>query len=281
MLTLNDRERMTKNNDSTKDVHGTAVSDACLRNMAEFDQLHAFALQRIWFLGDVHGQFRHIPEALLIAQVKPRWLVFLGDVDIDHTPFKEILAPLKRHFPLIRVAFIHGNHDADTYEHWQMLHECGDALALHGQVIDMDGVHVAGLGGNFMGRVWHPPAGASFQSKQEAMNRGPYQWRGGQRPNPSFHAAIYPADIKALSSQRADILVTHEAPSCHPYGYAALDELAREMRVVRSFHGHHHDDRSEDYAKLRSTLQFDACAVDFCGIKNGLGQVILQGGGES
>lgn len=248
-----------------------------LRDMTEFDQEHAAALKAIWFLGDVHGSFAHIAQALLDAQEKQRWLVFLGDIDIDHKPFKEILEPVSRNFPQLRVAFIHGNHDADTYEHWQMLHDCGDALRLHGQVLDLEGVRVAGLGGNFMGRIWSPPAQASFQNKKLAMDRRPYQWRDGQRANPSLNGAIYPDDINALARQRADILVTHEAPSCHPHGFGALDELARSMRVVRSFHGHHHDDLSREYSKVRETLGFDARAVDYCGIKNGLGETIRQG----
>lgn len=248
-----------------------------LRDMIEFDQEHSSALERIWFLGDVHASFGHIAQALFDAHVKPRWLVFLGDIDIDHKSFREVLEPVRRNFPQLRVAFIHGNHDADTYEHWEMLHDCGDALALHGQVLDLDGVRVAGLGGNFMGRIWSPPAKAFVQNKKLAMDRGPYQWRDGQRPNPSLNAAIYPEDVEHLARQRADILVTHEAPSCHPYGFAAIDALARSMRVVRSFHGHQHDDRSPEYAMVRERMGFDARAVDYCGIKNGLGEVILRG----
>ena len=248
-----------------------------LRDMIELDQAQAAVLKRIWFLGDVHANFGHIAQALLDAQEKPRWLVFLGDIDIEHKSFREVLEPVRRNFPQVRVAFIYGNHDADTYEHWEMLHDCGDALALHGQVLDLDGVRVAGLGGNFLGRIWSPPAQAFVQNKKLAMNRGPYQWRDGQRPNPSLNAAIYPDDVENLARQRADILVTHEAPSCHPYGFKAIDELARSMRVVRSFHGHQHDDRSPEYAMVRERLGFDARAVDYCGIKNGLGDVILRG----
>ncbi|APW48614.1 metallophosphoesterase family protein, partial [Rhodoferax antarcticus] len=121
-----------------------------MNHIDQFDQEHADALRGIWFLGDVHGAFKHIAQALLAAKEKPRWLVFLGDIDIDHISFREVLAPVKRHFTDTKVAFIHGNHDADTYEHWEMLHDCGDAVALHGQVTDLDGVRVAGLGGNFM-----------------------------------------------------------------------------------------------------------------------------------
>jgi predicted phosphodiesterase len=247
------------------------------RDMDKFDSDHDQALRRIWFLGDVHGSFAHIGRALLHAAQEPRWLVFLGDIDIDHKPFREILAPMRQSYRDVQVTFIHGNHDADTYEHWKMLHDCGDAQPLHGRVLDLGGVRVAGLGGNFMGRVWSPPAPATFDNKKQAMNRGPYQWRGGQRPSPSLNAAIYPDDVLALSKMRADILVTHEAPSCHHHGFEAIDELARSMGVVRSFHGHQHDDLSEKYVKHRNRLGFDASAVNYCGIKNGLGEVVCQG----
>ena len=248
-----------------------------LRDMEAFDMEYADALRGLWFLGDVHGEFKHIAEAVLAAPVKPRWLVFLGDIDINHMPFGEVIEPLRRNFPEVKVAFIHGNHDADTYGHWDMLHDCGDAVILHGKVTELSGIKVAGLGGNFMGRIWAPPSNPSFESKSKAMDRGPYQWRDGQKPNPSLHGAIYPEDFNRLASQRADILITHEAPSCHPYGWEALDELARSMRVVRSFHGHMHDDKSEEYALVRDKLQFDARAVNYTGIKNGLGEVIRMG----
>jgi Calcineurin-like phosphoesterase len=251
-----------------------------LRDMDSFDRTHAKTLERIWFLGDVHGQFAHIDQALRTASVLPRWLVFLGDIDIERLPFQEVLAPLRRDFPDVGVAFIHGNHDADTHQHWAMLHNCGDARILHGQVLDLDGVRVAGLGGNFLGKIWCPPAAPSFLNQRTAARRSPYPWRGegaADAHHPKLLAAIYPDDVKALSRQRADILVTHEAPSCHPHGFAALDELARALRVVRTFHGHHHDDRSDAYALERESLGFDARAVSYCGIKNGLGDVIHAG----
>ena len=251
-----------------------------LRDMAQFDSAHAHNLERIWFLGDVHGQFTHIAQALRYASAPPRWLVFLGDIDIDHQPFREVLAPLQRNYPDIRVAFIHGNHDADTHNHWQMLHDCGDARILHAQVLNLDGVRVAGLGGNFLGKIWSPPAAPSFLNQRTAVRRSPYPWRGEgalDAHHPKLLAAIYPDVVSALSRQWADILITHEAPSCHPHGFAALDELARAMRVVRTFHGHHHDDRSDAYALERESLGFDARAVSYCSIKNGLGEVIHAG----
>ncbi len=240
-----------------------------------FDQMHAQALRRLWFLGDVHGHFEHIGpavEAAAAAGSAPAWLVFLGDLQLSR-PLKTELDEIRalREFG-VRVAFIHGNHDADSHENWERLHECGDAVALHGQVVELEGIRVAGLGGNFQGRVWYPPAGPKVRRKAEVMNRVPWARRDGQRPSPKFHSAIYPEELRALSAKRADILVTHEAPSCHPHGWQALDDLACAMRAARLFHGHTHDDLNEAYGQQRDRLGFDARAVDFCRIKNGLGE---------
>jgi calcineurin-like phosphoesterase family protein len=243
----------------------------------EFDREHEAALRGIWFLGDVHGQFKYLTRTLAEASKPPRWLVFLGDIDIDHKSLREILAPLHRWYTDIRVAFIHGNHDADSYAHWEMLHDCGDAVALHGRVLELDGVRVAGLGGVFQEQVWMPPSEALLANKEQALERGTFAFQGGHRPASKYLAAIYPDEYEALAAQDADILVTHEAPSCHPCGNTAIDDLARCLRVKRTFHGHHHDDLSEEYAKVRERLDFDARAVDYCGIKNGLGEVILRG----
>lgn len=245
------------------------------QKVKDFNQEHQQALRRIWFLGDVHGEFKYLARTLLAAPKTPRWLVLLGDIDIEHKPFREFLEPLKRWFPDLRVTFIHGNHDADTYEHWEMLHDCGDALSLHGQVIDMGGVRVAGLGGHFQGRVWCPPGEVFFKDRKSAMNRGSYQFRGGQKPSPKLHAAIYPDELEELAALDADIMVTHEAPSCHHHGFEVLDDLARPLGVTRTFHGHHHDDRTDQYALKREALGFDAIGIGYCGIKNGLGEPLF------
>jgi predicted phosphodiesterase len=247
-----------------------AVADA-------FDRLHEHTLRKLWFVGDVHGEFQHIETTLKAARDAnslPTWIVFLGDLDIDQLPLRVVLEPMLTLSPELRVAFVHGNHDADSYAHWECLHDGGEAVALHGRVVDLDGLRVAGLGGNFLGRVWAPPSQPTFTNKVAAMQRGPYGWREGQRPSPKLHGAIYPDDVATLGKQRADILVSHEAPSCHPYGWETLDRLARDMGVLRTFHGHTHDDLSEAYAGQREGLGFDARAVDFRCIKNGLGELV-------
>lgn len=246
-------------------------------HISEFDRDWADALRRIWFVGDVHGEFKYLAQTLLQAQLRPRWIVFVGDIDIFHKPFREILEPLRRFDSHLGIAFIHGNHDADTHQRWEMLHDAGNAVVFHGLVANLSGIQVAGLGGHFLQPIWMPPASPAFATKQAAMSRNVFKYRGGQRPSPEYHAAIYPDDIDRLARERADILVTHEAPSCHPRGFEVLDDLARKLGVVRSFHGHHHDDLTAEYAQHRSRLGFDAIGLRYCQIKNGLGEEIFAG----
>ena len=46
--------------------------------------------------------------------------------------------------------------------HWDMLHDCVDAIQLHGKVVDMDGVRVAGLGGHLAATDLVASGAASF-----------------------------------------------------------------------------------------------------------------------
>lgn len=50
---------------------------------------------------------------------------------------------------------------------------------------------------------------------------------------------IFWNDWMQLYGQQADILVTHEAPTCHPHGFRGIDVLAHCMKVKFTFHGHH------------------------------------------
>jgi hypothetical protein len=97
--------------------------------------------------------------------------------------------------------------------------------------------------------VWYPRvdspgetiAPPNFRSRVEflASLRPDEHWRGGL---PLWHRdTIFPEDIEALSVQTFDILVTHEAPSCHRHGSAALDALARAGGARLIVHGHHHE----------------------------------------
>jgi len=78
-----------------------------------------------------------------------------------------------------------------------------------------------------------------------------------------------------LAAQRADLLITHEAPSCHPHGFHAIDALARALGVQAAFHGHHHD--SLDYRPQWATLGFRAFGVGLRGVVDHEGNVIVPG----
>lgn len=140
--------------------------------------------------------------------------MFVGDIDIDHKPFREILEPLRRFDPCLSIAFIHDNHDSDSHEHWEMLHDAGNAVVFHGFGANLSGIWVAGLGGHFVEPIWLPPARPFFATKQAAMSRGVFQYRGGQRSSPEYaairheHIAVVQLKIRAIGNSLHQLLMT-------------------------------------------------------------------------
>ena len=224
----------------------------------------------ILFFGDVHGHFEHVYDA--VDLFSPKAIVLLGDVQ-PQEPLDEVLEPIAGKTD---IWFIHGNHDTDTDEDYDRLFESSyKDRNLHGRVVEVAGVRIAGLGGVFRGQIWSPPELCNYESaKQFTAQCGKgNRWRGGL---PRKHrSTIFPDEYLALSRQRADILVTHEAPGVHPNGFAALDELARSMRVAKSFHGHQHDCR--DYSAHFDSLGFSAYGVGYCGVMDIDGETVLSG----
>jgi hypothetical protein len=224
-------------------------------------------MKHIFFCGDPHGRFEHIIEA--VHEHQPAAIVLLGDLQ-TRNPLDQVLKPI---LGLAEVWWIHGNHDTDSDADYDNLF--GSGLAdrnLHGRVVEIAGVRVAGLGGIFRGQVWMPPAPARFDTPEAyATHAGKGNlWRGGL---PRKHrSSIFPIEYQRLMDEEAEILITHEAPSCHPHGFGAIDELARNLKVKKAFHGHHHV--SLDYAEKRHHLGFTAYGVGFCGITDQDGRVI-------
>lgn len=231
----------------------------------------------IYFLGDVHGNFDHLLPALQSdtpADGKPKTVIFLGDIEAQK-PFEAEIAPLLD--AGVGVWFIHGNHDTDSHQHWAYLLPSWQRN-LHGRIVTIDGLRVAGLGGIFRGEVWYPPDAARHTSYAalEASEKYLPRVKAYRNERALKHAStIFPASYKALADQRADILVTHEAPSCHPHGFEAINLLAQSMRVQALFHGHHHDCR--DYRAWDEPLGFKAYGVGFCGIMDMNGGKVLAG----
>jgi predicted phosphodiesterase len=203
----------------------------------------------IVFIGDIHQHWRHVEAGLAALPAPPKAAVLLGDIQCDR-PLDQLAAPLLNRG--IAVHWIHGNHDNDGGpDMWANLtaperNPLTAAGGLHARVVEIEGIRIAGIGGTFRPRVWAPPGPPRLthrhQIADDLVSLGPAY-------GPAQHvalahslstSAIWPEDIDALSSQQADILVTHEAPSSHPAGNAALDTLARTMGARLVVHGHHH-----------------------------------------
>ena len=185
--------------------------------------------------GDPHGDWRPLLEA--VALDRPAAIVILGDCDLGR-PLHVELAPV---FAAgVEVAYLYGNHDKDSSGFWDNLVGDHPGGLLHARVCRLGPYDIAGIAGVFKQRIWLPPAAPRFDSRASYLQKLAHyeRWRGGlplrQRD------AIFPEDFQALAGRRAEILVSHEAPSTHPHGFAALDDLARGLRVRLVVHGHHH-----------------------------------------
>lgn len=221
----------------------------------------------ILFCGDPHGQFEHIVHA--VQEHQPAAIILLGDLQCP-LPLHQVLAPIQH---LTDIWFIHGNHDTDSDTEFDHLwHSTLAARNLHGRVEIIGGLRIAGLGGIFRDAIWMPPTLPRLQDAEAAAQRYPEasRWRSGI---PREHySSIFPADHAHLATHQADILVSHEAPSCHPEGFAAVDDLAHRLGVRRSFHGHQHDSRN--YRAHDRRLGFQAWGVGLRGILDEYGQTV-------
>jgi hypothetical protein len=226
-------------------------------------------MNTLLFCGDPHGAYEDIVRETLARN--PVAVILLGDLEPSR--------PLHLELEAIRdkVYFIHGNHDTDSEDGFEKVFdsELGERN-LHGKVVTLpDGTRIAGLGGVFRKQVWMPPAPPAYRSPSEHAHFTPRldRWRSG--PALRHWSSIYAETVEKLASQSADILVTHEAPSCHPHGFTAIDDLARSMGVRKSFHGHHHD--RLDYSRRWPRLGFQAYGVGLHGISNEHGVALVLG----
>lgn len=224
----------------------------------------------IFFCGDVHGDFQIVVDA--VKRHRPVGVVLLGDLQARR-PLEVELADI---LDQTEIWFIHGNHDTDSDQDYDNLF--GSSLAernFHGKVADIAGVKIAGLGGVFRGQIWMPPAQANYSSADEFIRRAGKGnlWRGGLVRK--HHSSIFPEDYFKLLGQRADVLVTHEAPSFHVHGFGAIDDLASDLGAGKSFHGHHHE--RFDYRNQSQSRGVDAFGVGFREIMDLEGRYLVDG----
>jgi len=190
---------------------------------------------KVLFAGDPHGEFSQINAAAI--QCKPEAIILLGDCCAEK--------PLEQYLQLAlsetKIYWIQGNHDFSRKLYFNSLFNSALAeQSLHLKVIEIAGLRIAGLGGVFSGKMWYPPESPKFCSLEEFLKTQPSNIRK-QGGNLKHKSAIFYDGIEKLMQFKADILVTHEAPSCHKYGFKVLDELAKKMGVKKIIHGHHHE----------------------------------------
>lgn len=191
--------------------------------------------KKILFAGDPHGKFDQINAAVI--KYKPEAVVLLGDYDLD-LPFEDYLKPTAN---ISKIFWIHGNHDFSKKQwHDNLFKSAYASHSIHLKVVEVAGIRIAGLGGVFLSKVWYPPAIPKWMNKSHFLKFQPsnVKKQGGLLKHRS---AIWPNEFDRLKKLNADILVTHEAPSCHKFGFDVIDELARAMGVKKIFHGHHHE----------------------------------------
>jgi predicted phosphodiesterase len=185
--------------------------------------------------GDPHGNFSPILRACGVQ--KPGVLILLGDCEL-HAPLRTTVAPLFDAGWSVR--WILGNKDAETETVFDKLATDFPEGDIGGRVIEVAGLRIAGLGGVFKPRIWCPDEPPQFNTRREFLASLDVRehWRGGV---PLWHRdSIFPEDFAALAQYRFDVLVSHEAPSTHRHGVAAIDRLAATAGARLIVHGHHH-----------------------------------------
>ena len=188
----------------------------------------------ILFAGDPHRDIAPILRACL--NLPPGALILAGDCDCS-APLPQLFAPAIAQGWQIR--WILGNHDTETAAAYDNLTTSEGNLGL--SVATIANLRIAGLPGVFKPRVWQPGDGPpAFRTRAafQATLRPAELWRDGL---PLWHRdTIFPEDFDHLATLRADILVSHEAPSSHPHGFAVIDALAEALGARLIVHGHHH-----------------------------------------
>ncbi|MDX7702593.1 metallophosphoesterase family protein [Aeromonas caviae] len=216
----------------------------------------------ILFCGDPHGEFGHIIQC--VQRERPAAVIILGDLCLS-LGFEQTFSPI---LDLTSIWFIHGNHDTDDMCYYDHLFSCPERN-LHGRVVEIDGLKIAGLGGIFRRQIWYPPEQPRCITRQDFIahcGKGNL-WRNGL---PRKHrSSIFPEDIQLFKGLNADILVSHEAPHKHPHGFHVIDELSNSLGAKKIIHGHHHDAysyESQSYFNVgfRSILKFQSGHITTC-----------------
>ena len=202
------------------------------------------SLGPVLYCGDPHARFRQIIEAA--GHTKASAVVLLGDME-PVRPLQDEMEPLTKRG--VAWFFIGGNHDGDTnLLAGRVWNETTAPHNVHCRVVTLpSGLRLAGLSGVFREVVWYPSSSAArggapaFRSRAEHALATPVKdrWNGG--PHRKHLGTIYHEEVELLTDMQTDVLISHEAPSPHPYGHPLLMTLAQAMGARVIVHGHQHD----------------------------------------
>lgn len=218
---------------------------------------------KILFAGDPHGCFANVISA--VFKYRPEAIILLGDYNLE-TSLEQYLQSI---IGITQIYWIPGNHDFDSITEYENLYF--SALSynnLHLKVIEIAGLRIAGLGGIFLVQNWRPGDIPRWESKLHWLKCKHSNVK--KIPLHLEHSIWHHEFMKMKAQVKADILVTHEAPSCHRHGYKALDELAEAMGANKIFHGHHHNYYHD---KLSSGINVTGAAIG--GIVNLAGEELI------
>jgi len=219
-------------------------------------------MNSILFCGDPHGQFENIINAVKTHQ--PKAIIMLGDYGLEN-PLETMLAPI---IGEVEIHWIAGNHDFDQDIYYKNLFDSalksGD---LNLKVVDINGIKIAGLAGIFKGKFWKEGEEPKFKNKQAWLNSQPSNVKKAvKKKGMPLHVqtAIWFDELEYMKKNiQADILVSHEAPSCHRFGFSVIDELAEAIGAKHIIHGHHHE-----YYKAKINKGTLVTGVDIQGVIN-------------
>ena len=217
-------------------MSGLLCNDEC------FAQLTS-QLEGVIFYGDPHGAWQPLFHAI---DDTTHTVFILGDLaEAKQRPehveaARDALRQLRARG--IGVHFILGNHDTETEAIHALLFEEFQENLIEEEVLSIGQpqCRIAGLGGVIRGKVWSGDGTSTFFSPSDLLARTPRQerYRGGLPRKQQ--SSIFPSTVQTLAQKRADILLTHEAPSSHEHGFGFIDDLAAQMGACLIIHGHHH-----------------------------------------
>lgn len=148
----------------------------------------------IVFYGDPHGRFQPLID--VSRKHQPRAAIMLGDMQFAQSP-ETLSAEMPENTALWH---IHGNHDTDTREQFQHCFKSRlSETNLHGRVVSIAGYRVAGLGGVFRHKTYHPQSNPKpqFPTRDSYMLGPPKQTYMPIK----HHSSIWLEDIENFKGQ--------------------------------------------------------------------------------